>query len=48
MVLELFPEVDPDKQEHALGMDVTIVIKNAKSADESRALLKHFGMPFRK
>lgn len=46
--ITIFPEVDPDKQDFPLGMDVTIVIKNARSADESRTLLKHFGMPFRK
>jgi ribosomal protein L5 len=28
-------------------MNITFVIKNARSADESRELLRHMGMPFR-
>lgn len=44
--ITIFPEIDPDKVTYPLGMDITVVIKNAKSADESRQLLKLFGMPF--
>ncbi len=43
----IFPEVNPDKVEHQLGLDVTFVIKNSRSANESLGLLKHLGMPFR-
>ena len=42
----LFPEVDPDKIEHILGMDVTFVISGS-SDEQSHELLKLFGMPFR-
>lgn len=42
----IFPEIDLDKVAHVRGMNITFVIKNAKSADESRALLKKLGMPF--
>ncbi len=45
--LNIFPEIDPDKVENSLGMDVTMVIRNSGSADESRQLLKLLGMPFR-
>ncbi len=44
--ITIFPEVDPDKQEYPLGMDVTIVIRGSRGPDDSRALLKAFGMPF--
>ncbi len=44
--ITIFPEIDPDKVENPFGMDVTIVIQNS-SPDDSRHLLKHFGMPFR-
>ncbi|MBN2711444.1 MAG: 50S ribosomal protein L5 [Planctomycetes bacterium] len=43
----IFPEVDADKLDAPLGMDVTIVIKNSQSAEESRNLLRKFGMPFK-
>lgn len=42
----IFPEIEYDKITRTQGMDVTIVIKNAKSADRARQLLKLFGMPF--
>jgi large subunit ribosomal protein L5 len=42
----IFPEIDYDKITRTQGMDITIVIKNAKSTDSARALLKLFGMPF--
>ena len=43
----IFPEIDYDKITRTQGMDITIVIKNAKLPDWSRQLLKLFGMPFR-
>ena len=42
----VFPEIDPDKVNFTQGMDVTICI-SGRSDDESRELLKAFGMPFR-
>ncbi len=42
----IFPEIDPDKLNFTQGMDVTFVT-NTKSDDESRELLRGFGMPFR-
>ena len=42
----VFPEIDYDKAESILGMDV-IVCTTAKSDDEARALLKAFNFPFR-
>ena len=43
---QVFPEIDPDKVTFAQGMDVTFVI-NSSTDDESRELLRSFGMPFR-
>ena len=43
----VFPEIEYDKITRTQGMDITFVIKNAKNADQSRALLKYFGMPFK-
>jgi len=42
----VFPEVDYDKVESIIGMDV-IVCTTAKTDDEARALLKAFNFPFR-
>ena len=42
----IFPEIDYDKVERVIGMDITFVT-NAETDDEARALLRHFGMPFR-
>jgi large subunit ribosomal protein L5 len=42
----VFPEIDPDKVTFTQGMDVTIVT-STHSDDESRELLRLFGMPFR-
>ena len=42
----IFPEIDIDKVTRVRGMNVTFVVKNANSAEESRALLRKFGMPF--
>lgn len=43
----IFPEIDYDKVELVHGLDVTICT-SAKTDEESRALLKEFGMPFRR
>ncbi len=42
----VFPEIDYDKVDNVLGMDV-IVCTSAKSDDEARELLKGFNFPFR-
>jgi len=42
----IFPEVDLDKVTRVRGMNITFVVKNANSAEESRALLRKLGMPF--
>jgi large subunit ribosomal protein L5 len=43
----IFPEIDYDKVEMVHGMDITLCT-SAKTDAESKALLRHFGMPFRK
>jgi len=42
----IFPEIDYDKITRSQGMDITFVIKNAKSKEQSKELLRLFGMPF--
>jgi large subunit ribosomal protein L5 len=42
----VFPEIDYDKTESIVGMDV-IVCTTAKTDDEARALLRAFNFPFR-
>lgn len=42
----VFPEIEYDKVDHILGMDI-IVCTSAKTDDEARALLKNFNFPFR-
>ncbi|MGC8640634.1 MAG: 50S ribosomal protein L5 [Isosphaeraceae bacterium] len=42
----VFPEIDADKIQHTQGMDISIVT-TAKSDDQARELLRHFGVPFR-
>jgi large subunit ribosomal protein L5 len=42
----VFPEIDYDKIENPLGMDV-IVVTTAKTDDEARELLRGFNFPFR-
>jgi len=42
----VFPEIDYDKAESVLGLDV-IVCTTAKTDDEARALLRAFNFPFR-
>jgi large subunit ribosomal protein L5 len=43
----IFPEVDFDKVEKIVGMNVTVCTSAATDA-EALALLKHLGMPFRR
>jgi large subunit ribosomal protein L5 len=42
----IFPEIDYDKAESMLGMDV-IICTTAQTDDEARALLRAFNFPFR-
>jgi large subunit ribosomal protein L5 len=42
----IFPEIEIDKVANIYGINITIVT-NAKSKEESKALLEEFGMPFR-
>jgi large subunit ribosomal protein L5 len=42
----IFPEIDMDKVTKARGMNITFTIRNARTQDESRELLRKFGMPF--
>ena len=43
----IFPEIDTDKATKIHGMDVTFVT-TAQTDEEAFALLKHFGMPFKR
>lgn len=43
----VFPEIEYDKVEKLFGMSVSLV-SSAKTDEEGRALLKAFGMPFKK
>lgn len=42
----IFPEIEYDKISRTQGMDITFVIKKAKSKEQAKELLKLFGMPF--
>ena len=42
----IFPEIDYARVEKLKGMNITIVT-TAKDDNQARALLRHFGMPFR-
>ncbi len=42
----VFPELNPDKYSKSQGMNITFVCRG-DSDDESRQMLKAFGMPFR-
>jgi len=42
----IFPEIDYDKVEMVHGLDITFCT-TAKTDEESKALLRYFGMPFR-
>jgi len=41
----VFPEIDFDKVDEVLGMDI-IICTTAKNDAEAKSLLKHFNMPF--
>ncbi len=43
----VFPELNPDKYARVQGMNITICT-SSRSNDESRELLRGFGMPFRR
>lgn len=43
----VFPELNPDKFVRPQGMNVTLVMAGSRGDDESRELLKAFGMPFK-
>jgi len=43
----IFPEIEYDRITRTQGMDITLVIKNAKSKEQAQELLKLFGMPFK-
>jgi large subunit ribosomal protein L5 len=43
----IFPEIDIDKVNKIMGMDITFVT-NTESDEEARALLTEFGLPFKK
>jgi large subunit ribosomal protein L5 len=43
----IFPEIDVDNTNRVHGMDITFV-SNAETDEEAFALLKQFGMPFKK
>lgn len=43
----IFPELEYDRLTRTQGMDITFVIKNVRSKDQARSLLKLFGMPFK-
>lgn len=43
----IFPEIEIDNVSRPQGMDITFVIKNAKSKAQAQELLRLFGMPFR-
>ncbi len=42
----IFPEINPGSVDHQIGMNITIVT-TAKTDEESRKMLKLFGMPFK-
>lgn len=43
----IFPEININNVTRVRGMNVTFVVKNARNIDESREMLRKFGMPFR-
>jgi len=43
----IFPEIEYDKINRAQGMDITFVIRNSGSKEQSKELLKLFGVPFK-
>lgn len=43
----IFPEIPTDRVARTQGLDVTLVIRNSKTREESYELLRLFGVPFR-
>lgn len=43
----IFPEIDYDRISRSQGMDITFVIKNSQSKEQSKELMKLFGVPFK-
>ena len=43
----IFPEIEVDRITRTQGMDIVFVIKNSKSSEQSKELLKLFGIPFK-
>jgi large subunit ribosomal protein L5 len=43
----VFPEINPDQVKYVQGMNIAIVT-TTNSDDESRILLREFGMPFKR
>jgi large subunit ribosomal protein L5 len=44
----VFPEIRVDKVQFQQGMNITFVITNSRSDEDSRLLLEGFGFPFRR
>ncbi len=44
----VFPEIRVDAVQYQQGLNITLVIKNSRSDEESRLLLEGFGFPFRR
>lgn len=44
----VFPEIRVADVQYQQGMNITIVVKNSRSDEESRMLLEGFGFPFRR
>lgn len=42
----IFPEIEYDRISRTQGMDITFVIKNVKSREYAKELLRLFGIPF--
>jgi large subunit ribosomal protein L5 len=42
----IFPEVEYDRITRTQGMDITFVIKNIRTKEQAKELLRLFGMPF--
>lgn len=43
----IFPELEVDRISRSQGMDITFVIKNAKTKAQAKELLRLFGMPYK-
>jgi len=43
----VFPEIRVDDVQYQQGMNITIVVRNSRSDEESRLLLESLGFPFR-